>query len=52
MTIEYSNLPCRGCMDITSHVIVDTIDGKKWSCEICGSFSKISIDITEVEMGD
>ncbi len=30
-------LPCRICNDTTPHVEVDTVWGKRFQCEICGT---------------
>lgn len=35
--IRYDELYCQVCGEPTSHAEIDTWDGKKWSCEICGS---------------
>ena len=35
--IRYDELECDVCRERTSHVEVDTWEGKKRSCEICGS---------------
>ena len=34
----YKQLFCNICGECTSHVQVDTVEGSKWSCEICGSY--------------
>jgi hypothetical protein len=36
--LYYKELFCNTCGETTSHVIVDTVEGPKYSCEICGSY--------------
>lgn len=38
MSIKYKDLHCDVCGEVTSHVEVDTIEGKAWQCEICASY--------------
>jgi ribosomal protein L37AE/L43A len=37
---RYDELYCQICGERTSHVEIDTIDGKMWQCEICGEKRK------------
>lgn len=36
--IKYDEAHCLICDELTTHAEVDTWTGKKWQCEICGSF--------------
>jgi hypothetical protein len=40
MVIEYKELYCNACGCVTSHVTVDTVEGPKWQCEVCGEYSE------------
>jgi len=40
VAIEYSERYCSACEGITSHAMVDTVDGPKWQCEECGTFEE------------
>jgi len=38
---EHKRLFCHDCQEKTSHVSVDTIDGTRFSCEVCGAIGDI-----------
>lgn len=35
--VKYDELFCEACQERTSHVEIDTWDGKDWQCEVCGN---------------
>ena len=35
---RYKVLECATCREMTNHVEVDTVSGKAFQCEICGTF--------------
>ena len=35
---KYDVRECSTCGDFTNHVEVDTVAGKVWQCEICGTY--------------
>jgi len=37
--IVYKEIFCTECMEVTSHVEIDTVEGKKFSCEICNTYN-------------
>ena len=38
--IEYKEMFCVTCQEKASHVKVDTAEGKRLQCEICGSYNE------------
>ena len=44
MEIEYRQIECVICEEKTSHVEIDTVDGRKWSCEFCGAYEGETVE--------